>query len=172
MPGAPGSVPPPTERPHPRKIGVVSDTHNYFDPQLATIFAGVDHILHAGDIGQPRVLLELEQIAPVTAVAGNTDDPMFRFRLTEILELGPRTFLVQHIVNPYAPGETLQARLDRVRPAVVVFGHTHRPFSEQFAGVLFFNPGYAGKSRFGLERTAAILHCAGADLRPEFFPLA
>jgi len=69
------------------RIGVVSDTHNYVDPKLAELFAGVDHILHAGDIGQPRVIRELEQLAPVTAVAGNTDDPMFGFRLVELVEV-------------------------------------------------------------------------------------
>ena len=57
------------------RIAVLSDTHNYFDPRLPRLFAGVDHILHGGDIGLPAIILALEQIAPVTAVAGNTDDP-------------------------------------------------------------------------------------------------
>jgi len=153
------------------KIGVLSDTHNYLDPKVGKLLQGVDHILHAGDIGQPRVILELEQIAPVTAVAGNTDDPVFRFRLTETVELAGRKFLVQHIVNPYVPSDTLQARLDRDRATVVVFGHTHKPFCEPLRGVLFFNPGYAGKHRFGLPRSVALLHCDGDDLRSEFLSL-
>jgi len=57
------------------KIAVISDTHNFFDPRIPQLFAGAEHILHAGDIGLPWVLLELGQIAPVTAVSGNTDDP-------------------------------------------------------------------------------------------------
>lgn len=153
------------------KIAVVSDTHNYVDPKLAKLFAGVNRIFHAGDIGQPQVLLELERIAPVTSVSGNTDDPVFRFRLTSIINLWGRKFLLQHIVNPHAPGETLRACLEHERPAVVVFGHTHRPFCEVIGGALFFNPGYAGKSRFGMERSAAILHCDDTDIRPQFLPL-
>jgi len=153
------------------RIGVVSDTHNYVDPKLAKLLAGVDHLLHAGDIGQPQVLIELKQIAPVTCVSGNTDDPMFRYRLTEMIELGGRKFLLQHIVNPRSPSEAMQARLIRDQPAVVVFGHTHRAFCEALGGALFFNPGYAGKSRFGMERSVAILHCDDRAIRPEFLRL-
>ena len=69
------------------KIGVISDTHNFLDPVVPKLFAGVDHILHGGDIGLPKLLLDLEQIAPVTAVAGNTDDSAFRYPLTEVIEL-------------------------------------------------------------------------------------
>jgi len=153
------------------RIGVVSDTHNYVDPKLAELFAGVDHILHAGDIGQPRVIRELEQLAPVTAVAGNTDDPMFGFRLVELVEVAGKRFCVHHIVNPHAPSDSLQARLERDRPAVIVFGHTHKPFCEWLRGALFFNPGYAGKPRFGLPRSVAVLHCDGETIRAEFLPL-
>src|SRR5260370_20547235 len=143
------------------RIGVISDTHNYFDPQIPKLFAGVEHILHGGDIGTPSILLELRKIAPVTAVAGNTDEPGFGYPLTQTLELAGRKFLVHHIVNPAAPDDALRERLALERPDVVVFGHTHKPFSETIHGTLFFNPGYAGKSRFGMERTVAILECAG-----------
>lgn len=153
------------------KIGVVSDTHNYLDPEVLRRLAGVDHILHAGDIGLPKILLQLEEVAPVTAVAGNTDEPHFRYPMTERVELGGQTFLVHHIVNPYALAESLQERITRERPSVVVFGHTHKPFCERQDGVLFFNPGYAGKPRFGMERSVAVLHLAGGDIRPEYFRL-
>lgn len=153
------------------RIGVISDTHNFLDPQIPPLFAGVDHILHAGDIGQPRLILQLEEIAPVTAVLGNTDDSGLHFRPTEIVALAGRKFLIHHIVNPHAPDESLQRRLDREQPAVVVFGHTHKPFSESVGSTLFFNPGYAGKSRFGMPRTIAILHCTAQEIRPEFLPL-
>lgn len=153
------------------KIGVVSDTHNYFDERLPELLAGVDHILHAGDIGLPAILFELEQIAPVTAVLGNTDDAGFHYSLIEILELVGRKFFLQHIVNPHHLDEALQERLARVKPDVVVFGHTHKPFCEQIRGTLFFNPGYAGKSRFGMPRSVAILHCEEDSVRPEFLPL-
>jgi putative phosphoesterase len=153
------------------KIAVISDTHNYFDPQIPRLFAGADHILHAGDIGLPRIILELEQIAPVTAVSGNTDDPGLRFSPTECVELYGRKFLVHHIVNPRAPSELLQSRIDREQPNVVVFGHTHKPFCETRGRILFFNPGYAGHGRFGMERTVAILHCDKKGLRPEYLRL-
>jgi uncharacterized protein len=152
-------------------IGVISDTHNYLDSRIPQLLAGVDHILHGGDIGLPAIILALEQIAPVTAVAGNTDDPGFRYRLTEVVELAKRKFLVQHIVNPRALADPIATRIARERPDVVVFGHTHKPFHERIGGTLFFNPGYAGKSRFGMERSLAILHCGGKGIRTEYLPL-
>jgi putative phosphoesterase len=153
------------------KIGVISDTHNFLDPKVPELLRGVDHILHGGDVGLPWILLELEEIAPVTAVLGNTDDPGLRYRETEVIELAKRTFLVHHIVNPRQPADPLKASLTRVRPDVVVFGHTHKPFAERIGDIFFFNPGYAGQSRFGMERSVAVLHCEETRLRHEFIPL-
>ncbi len=153
------------------KIGVISDTHNFLDPQIPRLFAGVDHILHAGDIGLPRILFQLEQIAPVTAVLGNTDDPGFHYRLTELVEFGNRKFLLHHIVHPHSLDEALEKQISHADAEVVVFGHTHKPFAERIRKVLFFNPGYAGKSRFGLPRSVAVLHCGARGVRPEFIPL-
>ncbi len=153
------------------KIGVISDTHNFFDPRIPELFAGVEHIVHAGDIGLPKILYQLEAIAPVTAVLGNTDDPGFRWRLTEVVELGKRKLLLHHIVNPHSLQENLASRIAREQPDVVIFGHTHKPFSEKINGVLYLNPGYAGKTRFGLPRSVALLHCATRNLRCEFLPL-
>ncbi len=151
-------------------IGVISDTHGYFDPQIPELFAGVEHILHAGDIGHPRVIGELERLAPVTAVLGNVDGG-WHFRETEIVTLEGRKFLIHHIVDVRAPAEALQRRLTQVAPDVVVFGHSHKPFCQALDRTLYLNPGYAGKSRFGLPRSLAVLHC-GAELRCEFKPLA
>lgn len=153
------------------RIGVISDTHNFFDPKIGAAFAGVDHILHAGDVGLPRILHQLEELAPVTAVMGNTDDAGFGYRITEVIRLGTRRFLLHHIVNPKALDESLEPSLARAKPDVVVFGHTHKPFAEQIGSMFFFNPGYAGKSRFGMPRTVAVLHCEEEQIRPEFFPL-
>lgn len=153
------------------RIGVLSDTHNFFAPQIPRLFAGVDHILHAGDIGQPSIIHALEEIDPVTAVAGNTDEPGFRYPLIKTVELGGFRFLLNHIVNPHSPEDSLRERLQQEQPDVVVFGHTHKPFCERLHGALFFNPGSAGKSRFGLPRTLAILHGTAKQLRPEYFTL-
>ena len=152
------------------KIGVISDTHGFLDPRVPELFAGVSHILHAGDIGPDAIIVELETIAPVTAVIGNTDTSS-TFQLTEVVTLAGRKFLVHHIVNPHAPKDELQLRIARERPDVVVFGHTHQAFCETIDGVLFFNPGSAGKPRFGRGRTAAILHCEEKEIRPEFLTL-
>ena len=153
------------------RIGVISDTHNYFDPRIPSLFDGADHILHAGDIGLPAIVLALEQIAPVTAVLGNTDDPGFHYQETEVVEVAGRKFLLHHIVRPQSQADPIKARIARERPDVVVFGHTHRPYYQTLGGVLYFNPGYAGKARFGLERSVAILHCGERGIRAEYLPL-
>ncbi len=150
------------------RIGVISDTHNFLDPKIVNLFEGVEHILHAGDIGSAKILHELEQIAPVTAVLGNTDGPELTVRETEVVELAGGKFLVHHIVDPRAPSEALERRLRREQPQVVVFGHTHKPFCETIGSTLFFNPGYAGKTRFGMPRSLAILHCDETGIRPEY----
>jgi len=152
------------------KLGIISDTHGFLDPRIETLFAGVDHILHAGDIGDPLLELELNFIAPVTMVLGNNDLGM-SFKETEIVTLADKKFLLHHIVNPRAPSESLQTLLRRHRPDVVVFGHSHKMFAETVDGVFFFNPGYAGKPKFGAERSVALLRLDGTDLRHEFIPL-
>jgi hypothetical protein len=151
-------------------IGVISDTHNFLDSNIAELFAGVSHILHAGDVGNASIIHELEAIAPVTAVYGNTDMNL-PFKETEVVELAGRKFLVHHIVNPFAPVERLKDRIAHERPDAVVFGHTHQRFCDTVGGILFFNPGYAGRPKFGVQRTAAILHCDEKEMRAEFLPL-
>jgi putative phosphoesterase len=152
------------------KIGVISDTHNFLDPKVHGLFAGVGHILHAGDIGSAPIISELEKIAPVTAVLGNNDGGLF-FNETEIIELADRKFLVHHIVFPPAPSEKLKTRIAGERPDAVIFGHTHKRFCQTIDGILFFNPGYSGKPKFGVERSVAILHCVEKEIRHEFIPL-
>jgi|ERR1051326_6609077 putative phosphoesterase len=152
------------------QIGIISDTHNYFDPKIPELFSGVDHILHAGDVGTSSIIFQLEQVAPVTAVLGNTDS-FLELNQTEIVMLAEKKFLLHHIVNPHEPAEPLKARISRERPDVVVFGHTHKPFSEKIDGTFYFNPGYAGKSRFGMERTLAIMCVDQKGIRPEFLNL-
>jgi len=152
------------------KIGVISDTHGFLDPKIPRLFAGVEHIIHAGDIGSDGIVVSLETVAPVTAVLGNTDSSP-TFRLTEVVVLAKHKFLVHHIVNPHVLTEELRLRIARERPAAVMFGHTHKAFSETIDDVLYLNPGYAGKPKFGLERSVAILHCDGKGMRVEFVKL-
>lgn len=152
------------------KLGIISDTHGFLDPRVETLFQGVDHILHAGDIGNPLIELELKFIAPVTLVLGNNDLGL-AYQETETLTLADKNFLLHHIVNPRALSDSLRPLLRRHRPDVVVFGHTHKRFADTVDGVFFFNPGYAGKPKFGAERSVALLHLDGPDIRHEFLPL-
>ncbi len=151
------------------KIGLISDTHGFLDPRLPQIFRGVDHILHAGDIGPDRLLAQLESIAPVTAVLGNTDSSNW-INLTETLTLGGRKLLIHHIVSPHALTAELEVQIKRAQPHVALFGHTHRRFEETINGVLFINPGYSGQPKQGAERSVAVLHLE-KTLRVEFIPL-
>lgn len=152
------------------KIGLISDTHGYLDPRVEKIFAGVDHILHAGDIGPDLIIAELSAIAPVTAVLGNNDDSP-SFRLTETVELGGKKFLLHHIVTPRELHSDLKARFARERPDAVIFGHSHKPFNEIIGGIHFLNPGYAGKPRFNQPRSVAVLECDAGGMRPRFIEL-
>ena len=79
-------------------IGIISDTHDYLDPKVPSLFRDVSHIIHAGDVGRPRILLELEQMAPVSAVLGNTDHDL-DLKMYEWVKVGTRRILVHHIVD-------------------------------------------------------------------------
>ena len=149
------------------KIGVISDTHGLFDPRIPDLFAGVEHILHGGDVGSPATLTQLEKIAPTTAVLGNVDVG-FPLKDTEFLTLADRKFLLHHIVNPHALDTPLAQRIQRDKPDVVVFGHTHKPFCERINGVLFLNPGAAGRKRFDLPRCLVVLEANGHELRVDY----
>jgi putative phosphoesterase len=152
------------------KIGVISDTHNYLDPKIPELFKGVEHIIHAGDVGTAAIISELEQIAPVTAVSGNTDS-MLPLKEIEVFELGRHKFLLQHIVDPQMPPILLSNRVQQEKPDLIVFGHTHKPFNKKIEGIWYLNPGYAGRMRFNLERTVALLHFQHEKIRPEFLKL-
>jgi uncharacterized protein len=152
------------------KIGVLSDTHGFLNQKISKLFAGVAHILHAGDIGFASIISELEEIAPVTAVLGNNDAGL-SFRETETVELARKKFLIHHIVYPHAPSDKVKSQIVREKSNAVIFGHTHKRFCETIGGILFFNPGYCGKPRFGAERSVAILHCDAQEIRAEFLPL-
>ena len=154
------------------KVGVISDTHGHWDPRVKDIFeqAKVDHIIHAGDIGLPFLILNLEDIAPVTAVLGNTDAGI-DYKETELVELRGRKFLIHHIVDPKAPHDKIKRKIIRENPDVVVFGHTHKPFQKTIGATLYLNPGYAGKQRFNLPRSIAILVADESSLKVEFINL-
>ena len=151
------------------KIGLVSDTHGYLDPHLPDLLAGVDTILHAGDVGSRAVLEDLGRIAEVRGVQGNVDPaelnlpPSLTLRFENLqIEIQHQLFVPQDELERWADGSELQkssperrARfVESFHPAtqVVVFGHTHRPCLVRMGRLLFFNPGSSGKKRFSLPR--------------------
>lgn len=145
-------------------VGVVSDTHGYYDERLDEVFAGAVRIIHAGDVGAPQILTRLGRLAPVTAVAGNTDFGGWGEDLpweTEVEVAGLR-IIVCHI------GRSLMGRHDPVaeRYDVVVSGHSHRAAVERRAATLFVNPGAAARSRLGQPCTCALV-AVEADGRPQ-----
>jgi len=152
------------------KLGLISDTHGFLDPRLTRIFKGVDHILHAGDIGPDFLIAQLEAIAPVTAVLGNNDNSPC-FPLTQVVALGEVKFLVHHIVTPRALTDELKARVAKEKPDVVMFGHSHQKFDQVVKGVRFVNPGYAGKPKFGADRSVALMEVSGKKLEVRFVKL-
>lgn len=152
------------------KVGVIADTHGFLDPRIPAAFAGVDHILHAGDIGPPALLDTLSRIAPVTAVLGNNDDGL-PLRETEVVRLDSEVILLHHIVEPTHLSAGLDRQVKAAGATAVVFGHTHKPFARQIGPLFYFNPGYAGRQRFRLARSAALLHLGPDGLRHEFITL-
>lgn len=155
------------------RIGIISDTHGLLRPEVFDRFAGVEHILHAGDIGDPELLLELGALAPVTAVWGNTDGFALRHELPEVGRV--RLEEVETVViHGQQWGSPTPQRAAEAYPdaGLVVFGHSHRPALERIGTVLAVNPGSAGPPRFGMSPTLAVAEIRGADVEVELITLA
>jgi putative phosphoesterase len=136
------------------RIGLISDTHNLLREQARQALAGVDRILHAGDICTPGVLEALRVIAPVSAVRGNNDHGAWADHLPATLVLpieGARILVVHDLA-------TLDVDPQAERIDVVVSGHSHRPSMEKRATVLYVNPGSAGPRRFRLPVSLGFLN--------------
>lgn len=138
---------------NPKSIGLISDTHGLLRPQALQALQRSDLIIHAGDVGDPRILEALRRIAPVFAVRGNVDTEPWAQSLpeTEVIEIDDSTIYVLHDVHaldldPSAAGFQM-----------VVSGHSHKPGSAEKGGILFVNPGSAGPRRFDLPVTVARL---------------
>lgn len=163
------------------RIGVVSDTHGYFDPRLRELLAGVEAIVHAGDVDSPDILDELELIAPVYAVRGNVDGNELGLPLTRTFHFENVQIEMQHILSAH-PSE-LEAWSDKAgagksipkrrteflknfdpETRVVIFGHSHQPCLITISRKLFFNPGSAGKRRFSLPRCCGLLEISANEI--------
>lgn len=153
------------------RIGLISDTHGRLRNEVFDRFRGVDRILHAGDIGPASLLVELEAVAPVTAVFGNTDRPDVRAEVEAVaeLELEGRRIVVVHGDRFGLPtAEGLSATYPDAD--IIVYGHTHRPRVDHVDGVLVVNPGSAGAARFGIPPSVGIL-TLGDDAAVELLEL-
>jgi putative phosphoesterase len=143
-------------------IGVISDTHGLLRPEAVAALHGVEHILHAGDVGDAFILDQLGQIAPVTAIRGNVDRGGRCGRLpeTELVDLGEVSLYMLH--------DRLVLDLDPVAAgiAAVISGHSHRPAIEWRKGVLYFNPGSAGPRRFSLPVSVGFLEISETGIEP------
>jgi putative phosphoesterase len=142
------------------RIGVIADTHGLLRPEVLAVFANVDHILHAGDVGGEDVIDSLREIAPVTFVDGNNDDSD-GYDITRIT-IGGLSILLTHILpRPHEPRPEVRDALPSVD--LVVFGHSHLPHNEVIGGVRFFNPASAGPRRFDYPVSVGIIE--GTDVR-------
>lgn len=143
-------------------IGLIADTHGWLDPAIHTHFAGVSRIVHAGDVGDPAVLRELERIAPVTAVRGNIDwGPMQDLPLSAVITVAGLRIASLHIAgSPLKPNAQARDLIARSRPDVLLVGHSHIPVAGRVLGTLWINPGAAGHHGFHERRTVALLKVA------------
>jgi putative phosphoesterase len=156
------------------RLGIISDTHGLLRPEVFDAFAGVDHILHAGDVGSLGLIAELEALAPVTAVYGNTDGPELRRALPGVasLELDGFDIVVTHGDQLGSPTPTaLYAAFPEAQ--IIVFGHTHRPVLTLVDVVVtVMNPGGAGPRRFSLPPSVGIMELEpGIPPRGRLLPL-
>jgi uncharacterized protein len=148
-------------------IGVLSDTHGLLRPELLPALARVDHILHAGDVGDPNILTELARIAPITAIRGNIDThgPCALLPATEAIELAGCLIYIVHSLDD------LDLNPQAASIGVVLYGHSHQPSIEHRHSVLYLNPGSAGPRRFNLPITYALLRITNTRPQAEILPL-
>ena len=159
------------------RIGVIGDTHGYLDPVVLELFAGVDHIIHCGDVGDPEVLSELAKIGPLSAVAGNLDHGEWADQLPSEMSVtvaGVR-FVVGHkrkrLMKRFAAGKLGEGE-QRTPPDLVVFGHEHQPVVFWVDATLFLNPGSAASPYEEDEvPTVAIVETGPSGLSVQFVPL-
>jgi len=142
-----------------RRVGLISDTHGLLRPEALEFLRGSDHIVHAGDIGDPAILEALAAIAPLTAVRGNNDRGAWAKALGDFrtLKVGKVAICVVHDLKALPAGP---AAYD-----VVVSGHSHKPKIESRDGGLYVNPGSAGPRRFTLPIAAGELRISGSSVR-------
>lgn len=149
------------------RIGVISDTHGLLRPEALTALQGCERIIHAGDIGKPEVLEGLRALAPLDAIRGNVDSGDWAAAIPERLDLqvGGLRIHVTHDVKTMAIDPVAEG-ID-----VVISGHSHQPKIEELNGVLYLNPGSAGRRRFTLPISLALLDIEDGQPRAQLVTL-
>lgn len=149
------------------KIGVISDTHGLLRPEAVAALAGVERMLHAGDVGGREILEALSRIAPVIAVRGNIDRDRWGATLpaTEVIEIAGVSIYMLHDLAQ------LDLKPEAAGFRIVVYGHSHRPKMEEKNGVLYFNPGSAGRRRFRLPVSVGRLEIQAGQVLGELVRL-
>lgn len=150
------------------RIGVISDTHGLVRPEALRALAGVDRILHLGDVGKYSVLEAFRQIAPVTAVRGNVDreGPCAELPETDVVLAGDHYLYMLHDLS------TIHLDPAAAKFAVVLCGHSHVANYTTRRGVLYFNPGSCGPRRFELHPTVGLLTLhANGEFEPRIVTL-
>ncbi len=148
-----------------RQIGLISDTHGLMRPQALDALRGSDLIIHAGDVGNPEILAALSKVAQTIAVRGNIDKADLGLPATALVEAGGVSIYVLHdlkqlAINPAASGVQM-----------VISGHSHKPCQTEREGVLYINPGSAGRRRFRLPVTIAQIDLTRSPLSAQFIDL-
>jgi uncharacterized protein len=147
-------------------VGLISDTHGLLRPEAVSALRGSDLIIHAGDVGNPDIIDQLQAVAPTYAVRGNVDTQNWAkaLPLFETVEIGAQKFAVIHEIAQFAP--------DPARTlAAVIYGHSHQPLIETKDGLLYINPGSAGPRRFRLPVSVGRATVRGDSIEAEIVPL-
>lgn len=148
-------------------VGVISDTHGLMRPEALAALRSADHILHAGDVGDPAILDALRAVAPLSAVRGNID------RAGACASLPATEFLEMESVSIYMLHDLAELDLDpkAARCSAIIFGHSHKPKIEWKKGILYFNPGSAGPRRFSSPVSLGLLEITHGVVIPRLVDL-
>lgn len=149
------------------RIGLISDTHGLLRPQALEALRGCDHIVHAGDVGDAQVLAGLSELAPVTAIRGNVDTGPWADALPALARVNIGG------IEVYVVHELAALEIDPAQSGVdvVVSGHSHRPVVQPRDGVIYINPGSAGRRRFSLPTTVGEIAVDGRQITPRIIDL-
>ena len=148
------------------KIGVISDTHGLLRPEAEKYLEGSNLIIHAGDIGNSAIINKLRKIATIYAIRGNVDKEKWADEFPDTLELeilNKKIFIIHNIKEVNVSNEK--------NYDIIISGHSHKPLIEKINGILYLNPGSAGKRRFSLPVSIAQIKIIEGKISAEVIEL-